>query len=153
MSVYEQILNMAWILLGIGICIESTRMKLWVPAGPGSGLVPLLAGLIIGLVGLLQLVSEWSKRFEKEPERKFLESPLAGKRIVSLLIGFCAMAFLLPVLGFLVAAIFVTSFLLFVIEPQKIIKVIVIAVISCFAVYALFVTLLRVQLPRGFFGF
>jgi hypothetical protein len=63
------------------------------------------------------------------------------------------MALLLPILGFLFAAILVTSFLLIVIEPKKILKRIAIAVISCFAVYTLFVTLLRVELPRGFLGF
>jgi len=153
MKICEQILNIAWILLGIGICTKSIQMNLWVPAGPGSGLVPFMAGLIIGWLGLFQFISLWSKRSERGPERRFVESPIARKRIIFLLLGFCGMALLLPILGFLFAAMLVTSFLLIVIEPKKILKRIAIAVISCFAVYTLFVTLLRVELPRGFLGF
>jgi len=152
MSFYEQALNLLWVVLGTGICIEALRLKLWVSSSPGSGLIPFLAGIIIGGVGLLRFLAG-RKAFRGEGERRFWGSSVHRNRVFCVLLGFFSMAFLLPKLGFLLAAILVTSFLLYVIEPQRSIKVFAIAMISSFCIYLLFVTLLQVNLPRSFLGF
>jgi hypothetical protein len=69
------------------------------------------------------------------------------------LAGFCAMAFLMPRLGFLPSAVLVTSFLLYVIEPRPPLNILCTAVVTCLIVHGLFVVLLRVNLPRGILGF
>lgn len=152
MILYEQTLNLVWILLGAGICIQALRIKLWVSSAPGSGLIPFLAGIIIGGVGLLSFLAE-RKAPQEEGKRKFWECSSYRNRVFFVLLGFFAMAYLLPRLGFLLAAILVTAFLLYVIEPQKIIKIIAIAVVSSFCIYVLFIVLLQVNLPRSFLGF
>jgi len=152
MSFYEQALNLVWILLGTGICIQALRIKLWVSSSPGSGLIPFLAGFIIGGVGLLRFLAA-RKAPQGEGEKKFWENAAYRNRVFFVLLGFLAMAYLLPKLGFLFAAMLVTSFLLYVIEPQKILKIIAIAMISSFCIYVLFSALLQVNLPRSFLGF
>lgn len=153
MNIYEQFLNLMWILMGLGICLYSLWLKIWIASKPASGLIPFIAGFIIGIVGFARFVGDWRKAAGKEKVTKFWENPASRKRIFFVLVGFFAMAFLLPKLGFLPTSIIVTSFLLYVIKPQNIVKVIGIAVISCLGVYVLFVTLLQVNLPRGFLGF
>jgi putative tricarboxylic transport membrane protein len=153
MNRYEQVLNLMWILMGLGICLYSVGLNIWIASKPGSGLIPFLAGFMLGIVGLVRFVGDWRKGAGKDKVVKFWENPAYRRRILFVLLGFFAMAFLLPKLGFLLTSIVVTSFLLYVIQPQNIIKVIGIAVISCMLVYLLFVTLLRVNLPRGFGGF
>jgi putative tricarboxylic transport membrane protein len=153
MNIYEQVLNLIWILMGFGICLYSIGLKLWMASKPGSGLIPFIAGFIIGIVGLVRFVGDWRKAAGKEKVKKFWENPAYRRRIFFVLVGFFAMAVLLPKLGFLFTSVIVTSFLLYVIEPQNIFKVIGIAIMSCLGVYVLFVTLLQVNLPRGFLGF
>jgi hypothetical protein len=62
------------------------------------------------------------------------------------------MALLMPILGFLLTSILITSFMLRVIEPQKWLAVIAISLASCFLVYWLFFSLLQVSLPKGLLG-
>ncbi len=153
MNTYEQVFNLVWILLGIGICLHSLGLKLWVSSNPGSGLIPFLAGFIMGMVGLVRLVWKWRERSPQHTGGKFFDSPACRNRIFYVLIGFVAMAIFLPKLGFLLTSVIVTYFLLYVIEPQKFIKGFGIAIIACLFVYFLFVILLQVNLPKGFLGF
>lgn len=153
MNIYEQVLNLLWVLMGVGICLSSVGLKIWAASKPGSGLIPFLAGLIIGIVGLVRLVGEWRNPEGKKGITKFWETPTYRNRILFVLIGFFAMAFLMTELGFLLTSIVVTSFLLYVIEPHNIFKVVGIAVFSCLLIYLLFVILLQVNLPRGIWGF
>jgi hypothetical protein len=152
-NVYEQVLNLVWVLLGSAVCLYSVSLKIWAASKPGSGLVPFLAGAIIGGVGLLRVVSSWRAGGDKSRVSRFWDTTAARTRTLLVLVGFCAMAFLMPMLGFLLSAILVTSFLLYVIEPQNILKVTGIAGSTCLLVYFLFVILLKLNLPRGFLGF
>ena len=52
MNRHEQALNLLWVLLGSASCAYSVGLGLWARSKPGSGLVPFLAGVIIGIVGL-----------------------------------------------------------------------------------------------------
>jgi putative tricarboxylic transport membrane protein len=153
MNLHEQVYNIVWILLGIGICTESIRLKLWdVSWGPGPGFIPFLAGFFIGGTGLLLFISESSKGWEKKRPEPFWQDPTTRKRIFYILGGLCAMALLMPILGFLLTSILITSFMLRVIEPQKWLAVIAISLASCFLVYWLFFSLLQVSLPKGLLG-
>jgi positive regulator of sigma E activity len=69
-----------------------------------------------------------------------------------LLIGLCAMAYLMPLLGFFLTSLLVTAFMLYVIEPQKWWAVLATSLASCIAVYLLFGYLLDIRLPTGFLG-
>ena len=153
MNTYEQVLNLIWIILGSAVCAYSVKLKILVASKPWSGLVPFLAGVIIGMVGLVQFVVGLRESRSQVGVSNFWKSTACRNRTLLVLAGFCAMAFLMPKLGFLLSAVIVTSFLLYVIEPQNILKVAGIAVGTCSLVYLLFVTLLRVNLPRGFWGF
>jgi hypothetical protein len=152
-NMYEQVLNLLWVLMGLGICIYSVGLKIMIASKTGSGLIPFLAGLILAIVGVVRLVEEWRKWDGKTVVTRFWETPTYRNRILFVLMGFFAMAFLLPKLGFLLASIVITSFLLYVIEPHNIFKVIGIALLTCFLVYLLFVIFLQVNLPKGFWGF
>lgn len=153
MNVCEQFLNLVWVLLGLAVCVYSSGLKIWAVSKPGSGLVPFLAGVIIGVAGLVRFVAEWRADSGKTRVSSFWETTAYRNRTLLVLVGFCAMAFLMPKTGFLLSAIIVTSFLLYVIDPQNILKVAGIAGGTCLLVYFLFVTLLKVNLPRGFLGF
>jgi putative tricarboxylic transport membrane protein len=154
MRSYDQVYNLFWMLLAIGICAQSTRLQVWDSAsGPSAGFIPFLAGVLIGVAGLLMFLSGWSKKSAKEGRERFWPERTATKRIVYILVGLGAMAYLLPVLGFLIASIIITAFMLRVIEPQKWTAVILTSLGCCLFVYWLFNHFLQVSLPKGFLGF
>ena len=154
MRSYEQGYNLFWIFLAIGIGVESMRLKVWdSSSGPIAGFIPFLAGVLIGISGLLMFLFGWSKKSEKDGRERFWPDRAATRRIVSILVSLCAMAYLLPILGFLITSILITAFMLRVIEPQKWITVIPTSLGCCVLVYWLFNHFLQVSLPKGLLGF
>jgi len=151
--VVDQVFNLFWILLGVGICIQSIRHQLWSPAGPGSGFIPFLTGLLIGGTGFLLFLSERSKASKKEEAGKFWENPITVRRVFYLVGTLCIMALIMLKLGFLLTSIFISILMIRVIEPKKCIMVVSTSVVSCLLIYSLFQFLMQVKLPKGFLGF
>lgn len=151
--VVEQVFNLFWILLGIGICIQSVRHQLWNPDGPGSGFIPFLTGLLIGGVGFLLFLGEQLKPSEQRETRKFWENPVALRRVLCLVGSLCVMAFLMPRLGFLLTSTLASILMIRVIEPKKWVTVVSTSVVSCLLIYSLFRFLVQIKLPKGFLGF
>lgn len=149
----EQVYNTVWILFGIGICIQSVRHQLWDAAGPGSGFIPFLTGLLIVVAGLLLFLGEQFKASEERETGKFWENPVALKRVLCLVGILCVMAFLMPRLGFLLTSTLSTILMIRVIEPRKWMTVISTSVVSCLLIYSLFRFLIQIKLPKGFLGF
>ena len=154
MRSYEQVYNLFWVLLSVGICIESFRLQIWDSAsGPVAGFIPFLAGILLGVSGLLMFISGWSKKADKEGRERFWPERVATRRIVFVLAGLCAMAYFMPILGFLITSILMIAFLLRFIEPQKWIFVILTSLSCCLLVYWLFNRFLEVSLPKGLLSF
>jgi hypothetical protein len=148
MDPYEQINNLIWIFLASAICMYALRLGLWDPSGPKAGFFPFLAGVIIGAGGLFLFIAEC---FKKSGRGKFWVSSKAWKRVVSVFVGFFAMAFLLPIVGYLLSSFLVLIFLLRVLDPERLVRVILTAAISSIAFYLLFKNM--TQFPKGFLGF
>lgn len=152
MKHYEQIYNLVWIFLAIGICIQSTSIGLWGINGPEAGFSPFIAGVVMGTIGFHQFIRNWSRGLKKELPGKFWQSPIAARRALIIVMALCVMVALMPVLGFLLTSILMTTLLLQVSEIHKWGIVVGISMGSCFFVYLLFCYLLRVNLPKGFMG-
>jgi putative tricarboxylic transport membrane protein len=153
MKRYEQVYNLFWTFLALGICFQAVRLKLWGPSGPETGFVPFMAGLIIGTGGLSSFILQRLKGVDtKMKEGRFWENPGAGKRIISVLVAFGVMASFMPILGFLLTSIIVLIFLFQLTEPRKWVKVTVVAILCCLSFYFFF-NLFQVNLPKGFLGF
>lgn len=139
-----------WLLLGGGVCANALRIGAWDAAGPASGFVPLLTGIVLaaGSAGIVLTARPWSA-----PAPPFWPVPTAAARALAVLVGLAVMAVLMPVLGFLVTAVACTMFLLRVIEPQRWSWVVVTAVVSSVLLYWLFDRILGMALPKGPLGF
>jgi hypothetical protein len=69
------------------------------------------------------------------------------------MVGFVAMAVLMPRIGFFPTSIMVMTLLVLLIRPQNIIKVIATAVLSCSSLYLFFNYIFELKLPKGLLGF
>ena len=150
MSAAARIVNLFWIVLGIAICAYSLRLKLWEAAGPGSGFLPFIVGAIIGSAGIALFLQQ---RFRGVPPERFWTDSAARNRVGLVVVALCTMAYLMPVLGFLLSAAIVMAFLLSLSEPGRIAQSLLLAGAASAAVYWLFASLLQVRLPTGWLGF
>ncbi len=153
MNRYEQVYNISWVLLAIGICVKAVLLKVWGPDGPGSGLIPFMAGSVIGICGITLFLFEWFRGRHQDSGENFWEHPRAWKRIVGVILGFFVMAFFMPTLGFFLTSSLVMTFLIRLIEPQNLFKVILTAVSSCVPIYLFFNYIFHINLPRGVLPF
>ncbi len=141
----ERVIDVCWIILGIGICLQSVAYRLWTPAGPGSGFIPFLTGVPIALSGILLL-------FGAQPAAKFWESVAGMKKVVLVTGCLCLMAILMPWLGFLLTSVLVFIIMVRVIEPRGWGLTIAVSLVSCILIYFLFRSLMQIKLPTGIFG-
>lgn len=153
MNRYEQAYALSWILLGVLVCAKAISLSLWVPDGPGSGLVPFLAGLTIGICGVLLFLFEGAKGPKEGLEESYWKHPHAWKRILLVLAGFFFMAFFMPILGFLPTSILVMFFLIQVVERQNMFKVFLITLLTCVPIYLLLNPIFHINLPKGILPF
>lgn len=140
----------AWVLLGLAVCIYAMRLRLWDAAGPGSGFLPFLAGLVIAGTGLGLLAREWAARPAGRP---FWFDAAGRTRVALVIVALVAMALLMPRLGFLLAAVLVMTFLLGLTERRHLGSSVALAAASSVFIYWLFASLLQVRLPQGLLGF
>ncbi len=145
--------DVVWVLLGLGICLYALRLRLWDAAGPGSGFLPFIAGVFVALVGLTLLLRQWSKRPREVRRAPFWADAAGRKRVGLVVIALCVLAVLMPMLGFLLAAFLVMTFLLGLTERTRLVSAVALAVVSSLSIYWLFASLLQVRLPKGPLGF
>ena len=150
---WEQVYNLAWILLGLLICIQSGKLRLWGSSGPGSGFIPFGAGLFIGGCGILLFVLEWLKGSNDQPEEPFWDHPGAPKRTLYILMGFFAMALLMPLLGFFLTSLVVMTIMVRMVKPQRIGRVLLVSIPFCCFIYFFFHYIFDIKLPKGVLNF
>ena len=147
MNKYERITAVLTSLAGVWIMYYAWgTLKLGSIHVPDAGLLPFLCGIGLAILGVAWLlVLQWGKEKEDASEKRLWHRPL-----LSLL--------LMVVYGWAMEALgYISSTLIFVIawqqiiEREKWVKTMIIAVLSTVAMYALFVYLLKVPIPSEFF--
>lgn len=154
MRATEQVTNLVWVAMGVAIVWHAGQVGIWSANGPGGGFLPLLMGLALGSGGAALLVREALRARARRPRAAPAEDAAgARRRVAAVLGGLVAMALLMPLLGFLLAAGVTMIVLLAATDPRRWRWAVVLAVVSTLTVYGLFDTLLKMQVPRGPFGF
>jgi hypothetical protein len=144
----ERAVNLTWILVGAAAAVLSLRIGLYGPYGPGSGLFPFVAGLLVSAAGVALFVSK------SQVARDVVWPDRAGwRRILGVIAGLAFMAIAIPWLGFAVAGFLTMLILLRTVEESRWLSSIVLSLVSVCVVLFLFGYLLELQLPRGPWGF
>jgi putative tricarboxylic transport membrane protein len=143
----ETMMNLVWVAAGLGIAGAAIPTGIWTGGGPGSGFLGFAAGLAIAAAGALLLASG------EQADRIFRPDAAAARRILAVIGGLCAMALLIPLLGFILAAILTLVVLLRLIERQGWAAILTFSIASTLIVWWVFDWLLGSTLPRGPLGF
>ena len=151
----ELVGGLVWLLLGIGIAIGSVRLNLTYANNLGPGFFPFLSGLILGIFGLILILSSIFEKPEgkQEPDIKKVWLHEHWKTFFYTLTALFGYAVLLETLGF-VTVTFIFLFFLFKITQSK--KWLAPALLSVSAVtisYLIFCLWLRCPFPTGILNF
>ena len=148
--------GLVWLVLGIGLCIGSVRLKLGDFHTPGPGFMPFLSGALLGIFGFILIFA--TTRSGEGKEAKEQKTPVIWnwKKLISpfltLLILFLYISLLEP-LGFILTTFICLLFLFKLSEPKKWLMPIVLSFATTFLSYLLFSVWLQCQFPKGIFAF
>jgi putative tricarboxylic transport membrane protein len=149
---------LVWIILGIGMCIGSVKLKLGDFHTPGPGFLPFLSGALLGIFGL---ILTFSVAFEKPEEEA--GAPYEGIRakwdwkkllnpLLTLLSLFAYLVLLEP-LGFLLTTFICLFFLFKLSERKKWLMPLTLSISTSILSYLLFSVWLQCQFPKGVIKF
>ncbi len=136
--------------LSLLMCVGSIRLSLGSLRDPGSGFLPFLAGMVLGVCSVFIFIE--SLRGTPSEANSFWESSSGRNKVALTLLSVVLYSLGLNVLGFIVMTGLLIGFLLVIIGNERWITVISGGVLSALASYTLFELLLRLRLPKGFLG-
>lgn len=150
--------GLIWVLMGIGICLGSIKLKLGDFHTPGAGFLPFFSGVLLGIFGLILMLSmllsqEREEKNEvdgKDRTKRHWRSFLNPSLTMVILFGYILM---LEPLGFLLTT-FVCLLLLFKLsEPKKWVTPLALSGATAVLSYLVFSVWLQCQLPKGLLRF
>lgn len=149
---YDRIGSLIWILLGVLLCLGSTRVGLGKVDSPESGFIPFLTGgsmVVMAFIFLLSKGFEPEKEGGKEAQVSILR--LRSKGVYSLITLFLY-AFLLEPLGFLLSTFLLFLALFKIMDPRRWTGPVFISVPAVIISYLLFCVWLKINFPKGVWG-
>ncbi len=145
--------DLIWMALALLLCLGGLRLGFGSFKQPHAGFMPFLAGLILGLLALIDLVSGVIGQWKAEKEDKEIWAGISwGKLFLTILVLFIYTAFF-SITGFTIATILLLLFLYRVMEPRPWWSILVASFVTTGLFYLGFKVGLDSQLPRGFLGF
>jgi hypothetical protein len=140
-----------WVLFGLALAQQSVALGLSGPGGPGSGLFPLLAAILITTGGLGVLAGDLRRGVAAGP---FWAVPGAGLRIGLLILVMAAMILAVPYLGFALSGALGLPLLFRTLSPRASWWLaLLVGLVAATVVHLLFAVALGTPLPRGPLGF
>lgn len=139
-----------WLIVGLGMFIESINLGLGKLNKPGPGFMPFLSGMLLGIFGLVLMF--YPKR-EGPDDVNFEEKGNVLKKVFPTLLALFGYTFLLEILGFIITSILFLFALLEITEGRKWGMHFIFAIVIVFFSYLIFSVWLMVLFPRGIFRF
>ena len=148
----DQITGIIVLIFSLAVMEGSRRLPPSATFGPGAGFLPFWLGVLMAILSLLLIGQASRQPGTAMSKAVFLNRPAlipVGAAIGSL----AAYILVLERLGFLLGTGLLTAFLLGVVEREKWLTTVLVAVLNSVGLYVVFHVLLGVSLPRNMFGF
>ncbi|MDA8125673.1 MAG: tripartite tricarboxylate transporter TctB family protein [Deltaproteobacteria bacterium] len=143
-----------WLAIGLGLSVWTlTSYKIGSLTQPETGYLPLILGIILILLSLILIIGQ----FQNAPGASGSDEPAAAAPLVGWRVAYTVLVMVVAALFFEQVGYLLTFFALVVllmkgVARQSWTRVLATALLTTVAVYIVFVRLLEVQLPRGFWG-
>lgn len=150
MTKYDRIGTLFFVGLAIAVSLESIRIGTGSLSNPGPGLIPLGAGLVLGILSLIGFFRTFVRSSsEGRPEN----AARLGGRTNWALVSMLAFAFLIDTLGFLIVTFLWMGFVCRWIAGMGWKETVFISVVTPACTWLLFEYFLEIRFPRGILSF
>ena len=147
-----QVATVALLALFAFFAFESLRLSLADALGPGPGFFPFWLSVIGGVLAVILLVQLHRGTAAVDGGTLVLDR-MGARSVLVVLAGLIAATALLELAGFRVAMLLAIAYILVVLGARNWVAIAVFALAGSFGVFHVFVSLLKVPLPVGAFGF
>ena len=144
--------SLFWFICGLVSCIASLQYGVGDLHNPGTGFTPFLAGLAISIFSAIGFVKSTLSQKKGIQWKSPMKGAMWGRALVTAG-ALLAYAFLLTSLGFTLCTALCASFLFRVGKLYGWSVAIAGGIVTALATYGLFGAFLKVQLPKGPWGF
>ncbi len=148
----HQVAAAGWMLFALFIARESIRLEFYTAQGPGPGFFPLLLSCLLALLAIA-MFRQAGSRAPDAVAPSTARTPEGRRRFALILVAIAAAATFLDTLGFRLTFFALYLVLMNLSAPRRWIPTTALAAAGSFLVYAVFVSVFDVPLPRGVFGF
>ncbi len=145
--------DLVWISLALLVCLAGWKLGFGSFQQPQAGFMPFLAGLLLGVLALMDLASGWVSRWKEEKEDRNVWSEIGWGKIILTMAVLFVYVFLSSILGFLIGATLLLIILFRMMEPRPWWIILLASLTTVGLFYLVFQIGLEGQLPRGLFGF
>ena len=152
MNLREQLSGLFWVGISVFVCVYSIENDTGSLHSPGPGFFPFWSGFIMGILGVVVVVTNSLKRKWKTRPTDLWKG-LRWNNVIYVLFSLLLYCLLLPTAGYLITTFVLMFFLLYIMERSKIWFKVVNALVIVLMSYLIFCYLLDVKLPKGIFGF
>jgi hypothetical protein len=145
--------DLVWITVALLVCVGGLRLGFGSFRQPQAGFMPILAGLLLGLLALADLTVGWATGWKGDREDRQVWADIDWRKILFTMAVLFAYVALSSYLGFLVGATLLLIVLFRMMERRPWWVVLLASVSTVGVFYLVFQIGLQGQLPRGLLGF
>ena len=145
--------DLVWMGFAAVVCYGGFKLGFGSFQQPHAGFMPVLAGLVLGLLALFDLASGLVNRWKDDKPDGEIWADIHWGKILLTLGVLTVYTALFTIVGFTLSTILLLLFLFRVMEPKPWWLVAVSSVVCTVLFYVAFKIGLESQLPRGFLGF
>ena len=146
MGKHDKMSSIFLILVSIITCLGSIRIGLGTFGAPGSGFVPFIAGVFLGIMSLLILI----KASRENKSKAILSQGRPNlRKVIKMILGLFIYVILLPILGYVVGTFLLMLFLLKGVETLKWRWAVATSILIVIVSYLIFDVWLQGMLPVG----
>jgi len=149
----DQWSSLFWVACGVIICIASFQYGLGTLQSPSTGFMPFLAGSTIILLSVIGFVASTLGQRKGIRWRRLIPKGAMWQKVWITVAILFAYAFLLTPLGFTLCTALFVGFLLRLGKVHRWPSAVAGGLVTAFITYQIFVVLLKVQFPKGPWGF
>lgn len=146
--------DILWMILALLVCIGGIKLGFGTFSQPRPGFMPLLAGLLLGLLSFLDLISGLKGQWESfRIEKNKIWAEINWTKLVLTVVALFAYTIFFHTIGFFIGTIILLLLLFQLVERKSWWVAFSISAVTTILFYLTFKVGLACQLPEGVFGF
>ena len=145
--------DLVWITFAFVVCLGGLKLGFGSFHAPQAGFMPFLAGLLLGILAIADLIQGFLRKWERDKSDKVIWADIHWGKLLITLTALILYTVLFSTLGFLIGTFFLLLFLYQVMERKSWGIVLIASGVTTSLFYVAFKIGLDSQLPRGLLGF